>query len=107
MMTIYDVEISREVVKKRVAELVNQFYKILPLRENESDTLSQYSSSLLREMLGMKELIKEWHDDGQYVSLLGILQFITDNPRCDVATVKSDVFKAINIIKRLQAKYTD
>ena len=107
MMTIYDVEISRDVMVKRVNELVNQFYKILPLRENESNTLSQYAGSLLREMLGMKQLLVEWHNDGQYASLLGILQFIVDNPNCDVATVKSDVFKAINIIKRLQKKYTD
>ncbi len=107
MMTIYNVDVSREVINKRVNELINQFYKILPLRENESDTLSQYTSSLLREMLGMKRLLVEWHDDSQYASLLGILQYISDNPTCDVSVVKSDVFKAINIIKRLQKKYTD
>ena len=107
MMTIYNVEMSREVMKKRVNELINQFYKILPLRENESATLSQYTGSLLREMLGMKQLLVEWHDDSQYASLLGILQYISDNPTCDVSVVKSDVFKAINIIKRLQKKYTD
>lgn len=106
-MTIYNVDVSREVINKRVNELINQFYKILPLRENESDTLSQYTSSLLREMLGMKRLLVEWRDDGQYASLLGILQYISDNPTCDVSVVKSDVFKAINIIKRLQKKYTD
>ena len=106
-MTIYNVDVSREVINKRVNELINQFYKILPLRENESDTLSQYTSSLLREMLGMKCLLVEWHDDSQYASLLGILQYISDNPTCDVSVVKSDVFKAINIIKRLQKKYTD
>ena len=106
-MTIYNVDVSREVINKRVNELINQFYKILPLRENESDTLSQYTSSLLREMLGMKRLLVEWHDDSQYASLLGILQYISDNPTCDVSVVKSDVFKAINIIKRLQKKYTD
>lgn len=107
MMTIYNVEMSREVMKKRVNELINQFYKILPLRENESATLSQYTGGLLREMLGMKQLLVEWHDDSQYASLLGILQYISDNPTCDVSVVKSDVFKAINIIKRLQKKYTD
>ena len=107
MMTIYNVDVSRELINKRVNELINQFYKILPLRENESATLSQYTGSLLREMLGMKQLLVEWHDDSQYASLLGILQYISDNPTCDVSVIKSDVFKAINIIKRLQKKYTD
>lgn len=107
MMTAYGVEISREVISKRVDELINQFFKILPLRESGSSTLSQYTGSLLREMLGMQELIVEWQHDGQYASLLGILQHLVKNPDCEVAVVKSDVFKAINIIKRLQKKYTD
>lgn len=105
MMTVYNVDLSRKIVIKRVEDLINQFYKILPLWENESETLSQYISSLIREMLGMQELILEWQNDGMYLSLLGILQFLLDNPDCDVGTVRSDVFKAINIVKRLQKKY--
>ena len=107
MMTVYDTEVSRKMVSRRIEDLINQFYKILPLREGGSKTLSQYIESLLREMLGMQDLMVEWHDDGQYMSLLGILRFLATNPECDVSVVKSDVFKAISIIKRLHRKYTD
>ena len=105
MMTKYGTEISRKMTKSRVDELINQFYKILPMKENESATLSTYLNSLLREMLGMKELMTEWHEDGRFISLCGILQGMIDNPDRDVPAVRSDVFKAINMIKLLQKKY--
>ena len=105
MITKYGTEISRKMTVSRVDELINQFYKILPMKENGSTTLTQYISSLLREMLGMKELMLEWHEDGWYVSLCGILQHLLDNPGCGTDVVRSDVFKAINMIKLLQKKY--
>lgn len=107
MTTIYGEEISREIISRRCEDLVGQFYKILPLKENASVTVSQYIEALLREMLGMQSLIPAWHNDGGYLSLLGILQYFLDHPDCDVGIVKSDVFKAIKIIKRLREKYTD
>ena len=54
-------------------------------------------------MLGCKSLILALENDAQYLTLLSILQYMIDHD-CDVATVKSDVFKAIGIIKRMQAK---
>ena len=106
MMTIHHAEISREMVYGRIDDLISQFFKILPLRENASETLPQYISSLLREMLGLQSLMMELHDDGMYLSLLGILQYMLDHPDSDVSVVRSDVFKAIDIIKKLQKKYT-
>ncbi len=107
MMTKYGVQVSRDMCGAKSSELINQFFKIIPLRENGSDTIAQYMEGLLREMLGMEQLITEWHEDGQYLSLLAILQYHVDHPECDLAIVRSDVFKAIGIIKRLQKKYAE
>lgn len=106
MRTKYGTDFSRKTTKSRVDELINQFYKILPMKESGSATLSQYIRSLLREILGMKELMEEWHEDGRIITLCGILQYMLDNPDCDVTVVRSDVFKAINMIKLLQKKYS-
>lgn len=104
MMTKHGMEISRDMECSKSEELIGQFFKILPLREHGSPTLRQYMEGLLREMEGLEQLILEWHNDGQYLSLLGILQYHIDHPDCGLDIVRSDVFKAINIIKRLQNK---
>lgn len=106
MQTKYGTDISRKMKRSRVEELIAQFYKILPLKESNADTLSRYISSLLREMLGMKELMLEWQEDGQYLTLCGILQYFIDHPETDTDVIRSDVFKAISTIKRLQSKYS-
>lgn len=106
MKTVYDIEISRNMMLNKLSDMVNQFYKILPLKENGSPTLKQYMTGFMRELLGMKELIVDLHDDGLYLNLLGVLQYMIDND-CDTATIKTDVFKAIGIVKKLHQKYTD
>ena len=103
MMSRYDIDINDVMIKNKLDALVNQFYKILPIKESGEPSLLQYMKSLQREMLGCKSLILVLENDAQYLTLLSILQYMIDHD-CDVATVKSDVFKAIGIIKRMQAK---
>ena len=93
-------------IANRTDDLVGQFYKILPLKENGAKTLPKYINSLLREMLGMQGVVEDWQEDGRYLSLIGILQYYADHPECEVETVRSDVFKALNIIRQLQDKYS-
>lgn len=84
--------------------LVNQFYKILPIRESNDKTLNKYLCSLQRKMLGCKSLITALNNDEYYLCLLSVLQYMIDND-CNVDIVKRDVFESINIIKKLQKKY--
>ena len=106
MKTKYDIEISDRMYEKKLAGLVNQFYKILPIREQEEPTLKQYLCSLQREMIGCKELMSILENDAQYLSLLSILEYMI-NHDCDIPTVRADVFRAIGIIKRMQVQFAD
>lgn len=106
MMTKYEIEISRDLMVNKFTDMVNQFYKILPLKENNSPTLQQYMVGFMRELLGLQSLMNDLNNDGLFANLLGILQYLIDND-CDTATIKTDVFKAIGIVKKLQQKYKD
>ena len=101
MMTQYGVDLNDAAVNRGISSLINKFYKILPLRENNEATLKQYMRGLQRELLGGASLLPELSDDGQFLAILSILQFMIDND-CDVDTVRSDVFKVINLLKRLK-----
>lgn len=106
MMTKYEIEISRDLMVNKFTDMVNQFYKILPLKENNSPTLQQYMVGFMRELLGLQSLMNDLNNDGLFANLLGILQYLIDND-CDTSTIKTDVFKAIGIVKKLQQKYKD
>ena len=93
-------------VRNWLASLVSRVYKILPIRENNEQTLGQYMKSLQREMLGTKALIQALDSDGRYMSVISIIQYMIDYP-CDIAVTRSEVFKAIDILKKLIATYTE
>ena len=103
-MTRHGIELSDEMVLNRLDSYVNQFYKILPIKEGGEQTLGQYMTSLQREMLGCQSLIVALENDAQYLSLLSILQYLIDHD-CDVKVVRSEVFKAIGILKKMRHKF--
>lgn len=97
--------ISYALVKNYLSSLINRFFKILPIRESEEESLPTYIISLQEELLGFRELVEFIKSDPSYVTLVSILQFFIDNPSCSVTDVKREVFKAIHIIKNLQKEY--
>lgn len=103
-MTNKDMELPNEMVNKYLSSLIGQFYKILPIKESGEPSLGKYMDSLQREMIGCKDLIIALNNDELYLSLLAILQYLIEND-CDTGIVKTEVFKAINICKKLQKKY--
>lgn len=98
------VPITTELLRNYFHNLVNQFFKILPMRENEESSLPTYMQSLQVELLGCQELIGDLHNDASYLTLLAVLQYLIDNPSCSVREVKREVFKCISICNKLHAK---
>jgi hypothetical protein len=102
--TVAGTPISQDLLHNYFRNLVNQFFKILPIRESGESSLITYMQSLQAELLGCKELVTELKNDASYLTLLSILQYLIDNPDCSVPIVKREVFKAISICNRLKAQ---
>lgn len=99
-------DISAEMINKYFKSLVNSFFKILPLKENNEPTLTTYIESLQIELLGCKGVIAALNNDPLFLSLISILQYLMDFPECSVHEVKREVFKAISICNKLKATYS-
>lgn len=97
--------IDAEVLNNYFRTLVNHFFKILPIRESNEDSLTTYMQSLQAELLGCKGLVSVIQNDASYLTLLSILQYLIDNPECTVREVKREVFRAISICNKLKAQY--
>lgn len=104
MMTSHGKDISGEMFRNYLSFLINQFFKILPLKEAGEPTLSTHIRSLLLELVGCSELICRMEDDAMFMRLICTLQYMLDH-ECDTGTVKREVFKSISILKKLQSQY--
>lgn len=105
LQTKVGVSMDAEVLSNYFRTLINLFFKILPIWESGEGSLSTYMKSLQAELLGCKELIEAIHEDSLFLSLIAILQYLIDNPSCEVPAVKREVFRAISICNKLKARY--
>lgn len=87
-----------------IDSLIGKFYKILPIKESNESTLLSYVESFQRELIGCKNAMKKLSYDSRYMTLIAILSYIKDNID-DVQKIRSDVFRAIDICKKLKEQY--
>lgn len=87
--------------------LVNNFFKVLPMRENNEETVQTYMKSLQIELIGCQEFVEIIKNDSLYLTLLAILQYLIDHPECPISEVKREIFRAISICNKLQARYNE
>ena len=108
IQTTAGVPMSAAVLDNYLRSLINLFFKILPLKESGERSLETYMKSLQAELLGCfycNALVEAIHDDSMFLSLASILQYLIDNPDCDVVFVRREVFRAISICNKLREKY--
>jgi hypothetical protein len=103
--TVVGVPVDTKLLRNYFDSLVDRFFKIIPIRESEEETLPVYMQSLQMELLGCREFIPELCVDDEYMTLLAILQYLVDHPECKFASVRREAFRAIRICKRLKYLY--
>lgn len=102
-----DAELDSKLLYNYFKYLVNQFFKILPMRETNEGSLPVYISSLKTELIGCNRVIEALEFDPAFLTLISILQYFDDNPDCPVKDTKREVFKAISICNTFKARYKE
>lgn len=81
--------------------LIGKVFKVLPMKEKKVETLDTYLNSLMRELIGCKELILVLKEDSNFLSLLNILEHLTHENNLN--NYRSDVFKALDLVEKLKS----
>lgn len=105
IQTTVGIPMNAVVLDNYLSSLIDQFFKILPLKESGERSLEIYMGSLQAELLGCRALVKALHNDHKFLSLISILQYLIDTPDCDVVFVRREVFRAISICNKLKERY--
>lgn len=96
---------NEKLLQNYFKNLINCFFKILPLRESGELSVAEYTRSLQIELLGLADLSSDIGSDSSYLSILSILQYLISSPECSVKEVKREVFKAISLCNKLAERY--
>lgn len=99
-----EIDLPDELIDNYFSSLINQLFKILPLKENGEPSLINYMSSLQRELIGCKSLLRNTNYDANIARLIFTLQFMIDND-CSISTTKTEIFKSISLCKKIKNRY--
>jgi hypothetical protein len=84
--------------------LINKTYKILPLKEEKSDTLKSYLESYQRELIGNMDLVALLVKEPKFITVLNTIQYLISEEYSD-KVCKREVFKCIRILEEINEKY--
>lgn len=87
--------------------VVGRLYKILPLKESGEVTINEYLDGLKSELIGVEDFC-DLHGSPMFISVIGIVSYLAgDIDNCEVKKVKREVFRAINLCKRVADNYRE
>lgn len=102
MMTKYNVEINNVIINKSLHRLVNQTYKLLPMRE-EGSNWEKPLKTIMEQLMGMKRLFD--YKQQIYFSLLskmeGLFELTSDK---DFETYRRTIFECLGLLNLLVIK---
>lgn len=97
MMTKYNFDIDNAVVKNNINRLINQTWKLIPMRENNENWISQLNTVLI-EVVGLGELFS---NNLSYLILVSKLEGLKAF-ELDFIDYRKTVFEAISLLKEME-----
>ena len=99
MYIVYDVDVDNSVVKYNLKRILNQIYRLLPLREEEEDWQKPLAT-LIIELAGMLHLFPDLRERLKVVSKLqGMLELGND---LDFYDYRRTIFECCSIVSSLE-----
>lgn len=97
LITKYDFEFSIEVIEANISRLVNQLWKLIPMRENNEDWMKQLDNVLL-EIVGLGKI---FYTKPQFLQLLSKLEGLK-NSNIEFKQYRKIIFECINILDNIK-----
>lgn len=96
-MDKYGIDFPQEVKKKDSIRLVNQLWKLIPMRENGEDWIMQWQV-ILEEITGLTSLYK---DNENSLILLSKLEGLNSDICKDFMIYRKTVFRCIDLLSKV------
>lgn len=97
--------VTKDVLANYFKHIVGGFFKILPMWESGEPTLPSYIDSFLIELAGCRGVVGRIGDEAEFLSMLSILQYLSEHPALSVDIVRREVFKAIRLSDCVRDRY--
>lgn len=97
MLLKYNIDISNETIARRLQNLINQIYKLLPIRQQETDWTKPLET-ILEELAGMQRLMNCGYSEFFFPllnKLEGLFTLINEN---DFPCYRKTIFECLSLM---------
>lgn len=98
MIDKYEIKFSNEVVMSNIMRLINQIWKLIPMRENEENWQKQLNNVII-EIAGLNEIFVQ---DSHFLQLLANLEGLQVKDDISFEIFRTKVFESINLLSGLK-----
>jgi hypothetical protein len=99
MILKYDVEVSKEVILKRIDKITNLIFKLLPLREEGGDWKNPLNNIII-ELVGMDKILSE---NADFFPLLCKMEaLLTLDKEKDFMLFRKNIFECLELINEIK-----
>lgn len=98
MIDKYEIGFSNEVVMSNLMRLINQIWKLIPMRENNENWQKQLNNVII-ETAGLNEIFVQ---DSHFLQLLANLEGLQVKEEISFESFRAKVFESINLLSGLK-----
>lgn len=104
MLLKYNIEIDNKIIRKRLQNLINQIYKLLPSREEGLDW-EKPLETIIEEIAGMNEIMNCGYSQILFPLINKLEGLHSLNSEKDFLCYRRTIFECLNLTNELQEKF--
>lgn len=101
MVLKYNVDFSNETIDKEIKKIINQTYKLLPMREQYKDWKKPLQT-IIQELVGMKRLFSGWQEESFFVLLCKLEGMFNLTEEKDFSLYRRTIFECLSLLGDLK-----
>lgn len=100
----YNIQISNETLDKTFKRLINQTYKLLPMREEGCDWAKPLDT-VLETLVGIKDLLEDQDQETFFLTLCKLQGLHQQTSSNDFMTYRRAIFECLSLLSDLRNHY--
>lgn len=97
----YNVSFSDQTIEKNFKKIINQTYKLLPMREEKKDWKKPLQT-IIQELVGMKRLFSGWQEQSFFVLLCKLEGMFNLIEQKDFSLYRRTIFQCLSLLGDLK-----
>lgn len=97
MIVKYGINFSNQIIENDIKRIINQIYKLLPMREQQKDW-EKPLQTIIQELVGMKRLFLDWQEQSFLVLLCKLEGIFELKGEKDFSLYRRTIFECLSLL---------